>query len=201
MPPAAKAVPLWLAYLTRPGDSHAVLALPGVFNDPEYGVEFVICRFGPVPERGGLVLVVHHALLPRSAALLLDAPATPSATTELLAEPATLGGSEAGDVRVWHSGALRVGGLLHTHLEATADRPGLLAGPLGWELSPDRPSGTPRPLEVGVEPRDGYRHGSGSRGEQHSTLDALLTASAAEQRIHWTCHPLGLTGSSTISGS
>ncbi|MET8628954.1 hypothetical protein ABZW30_35335 [Kitasatospora sp. NPDC004669] len=200
VPPLAGSALPWLVYLTLPGNSHGTLALPAIRNDPEYGVEFVICRFGPVPDRGGLMLVIRHAFLPRQVGLSLDAPAVPSAQAVLLAEPALVGAAGSGDVRVWHSGVLRVGGLLHTHLEATAERPGLLAGP-DWDVSPNRPPGTPRPVEVRAEPVGSYRGGTGQTGEQHSGVDALLTVPESDLRLSWTCHPLGITGTSVIPAS
>ncbi|GAB7183955.1 hypothetical protein ATKI12_3786 [Kitasatospora sp. Ki12] len=202
VPPAGGAVSPWLVYLTVPGRPYGTLALPGLVDDPEYGVQFVVCQFGRVAQRSGPVLVVHHSLLPRSVGLFLDAAVTPSTVAELVAEPAPLdppGGGENG-IRVWHSGALRVGGLLYTRLEATADRPGLLTAP-GWDPSPYRPADSRPPLEVRAEPRGGQRHDARSWGEEYSAVDAVLLAGDTPLRIDWTCHPLGASDSRVIDGS
>ncbi|MER7580631.1 hypothetical protein [Kitasatospora sp. NPDC097691] len=208
VPPQGGAVSPWLVYLTMPGRPYGTLALPRLLDDQEYGVQLVICQFGQVAERRGLVLVMHHAFLPRSVGLFLDAAVTPSPAADLLAEPALLepsrdggageraGGAPEG-VRVWHSGVLRVGGLLYTRLEATADRPGLLVGP-AWDPSPRRPADSPPPLEVRTEPPGGHRHFARSWGEEHSAVDAVLLAERAPLRLDWTCHPLGMSNTRAL---
>ncbi|MFI9366423.1 hypothetical protein ACIG5E_36015 [Kitasatospora sp. NPDC053057] len=125
-PPPDGDTPPWTVYLARPGHRHATLALPDSFSVAGSGVQFTVFNFGPVPDPGDLWMVIHHPQLPHSVSLGLGSAPAQSATTRWLAEPDVLASPGSQPAQVWHTGLLRIGDLLFTHLEASADDPGLV---------------------------------------------------------------------------
>ncbi len=149
--PPAGAAPAWLVHLARPGRRDATLAFPTVLADTDHGVQIVVCVFGRASGHDRTVMAVHHPDLPRPASLFLDAPASPSPYATWVVEPALLAPPTLRAPRIWHTGLLRAGPVLFTHLEATADEPRLLDPP-EWvvrpgraRLPPPRPAALPRP--------------------------------------------------------
>ncbi|MFD9061514.1 hypothetical protein ACFVZ3_08355 [Kitasatospora purpeofusca] len=190
--PPAGAAPAWLVHLAQPGHRDATLALPTVLTDTEHGLQIAVCVFGRATGHDPTVMAVHHPDLPRPASLFLDAPAPPPPYTGWAVEPALLAPPTTRAPQVWHTGLLRAGPVLFTHLEATADEPGLLDQPQ-WDITPHRPEGTPLPLRAAFDNAAHHRQSTYNAGPGHVCCDTILDNPPVPEPFTWTCHPRELS--------